>query len=79
MIACPFFILVESDWKITELSRNLKDEKQEKKQLSNRLVVMEEELTDAKMEKDTIDKVSQNLTSHFINCGSNSSQGGLWT
>ena len=73
MIACPFFILVESDWKITELSRNLKDEKQEKKQLSNRLVVMEEELTDAKMEKDTIDKVSHNLTSHLINCGSNSS------
>ncbi len=46
----------ESDWKITELTRNLKDEKQEKKQMSNRLVVMEEELSDAKMEKETIDK-----------------------
>ena len=53
------FPITDADTKVAELSRQLKEEKIEKKSLTAKLSTAEEELSDAKTERDTLEKVSQ--------------------
>ena len=57
-ITSTLLLSTDFDTKTTELTRQLKDEKLEKKTLNNRLQGIEEELGDAKAERDTLEKVS---------------------
>ena len=59
------FFSADTDNKVAELSRQLKEEKMERKSLSSKLTAMEEELSDAKTERDTLEKVSHIMRSKF--------------